>query len=100
MMVSSLHPNSHSRGSPHSQKAAEHQRHRDQAGEAVAHDLLRRLVVALAHGDGRPGRAALGHKVGKGGNEVGHREAQAHAGQGHCPNIRHVADVDPVYNII
>lgn len=62
--------------------------------------LIGAFTMLIAHGDGRPGRAALSHQHSEGRNEIDHREAQPNARQSRAPHIRDMPDVDPVHNVI
>ena len=68
--------------------------------EAAAEHLLGRLQIALAHADGRARRAARGDERSEGRHDQDDRRADAKTGQGQAADLRHVADVDAVYNII
>ena len=72
----------------------------DLEGEAAAQDAFRLVVVPLAHGDGGPGGAAGGHQGGEGGDDEDHRHADAETRQGQVAVRRHVADVDPVHDVV
>ncbi len=78
----------------------QHHGNENQGGEAVAHDVLRRLVVLLAHVNGGPGRAARPHQGGEGGNQHDDREAQPHAGEGQAAVLRHMTDVNAVHDVV
>ena len=56
--------------------------------------------IALAHADGRARRAARGDERSEGRHDQDDRRADAKTGQGQAADLRHVADVDAVYNII
>src|SRR5699024_6788325 len=85
---------------PELEGGGEKERRDNQAGEAGTEDPLGLVVVAPAHGDGGAGCAALTQKSGKGGEQIDHREAESHAGEGDVAHYGHVADVNAVYDVV
>ena len=82
------------------QNQRQHDRDDDLQGKAVAQDLLGLFFVALAHGDGGAGRAAVAHQGGEGGDDHDQRQADAHAGQGQGAVLGNVADVDAIHDVV
>ena len=68
--------------------------------KAAAQNFFRFRVVSPAHGNGRAGRAAGGHEGRKGGDDQDQRHTHTHAGQGETAVHRHMADIDPIHDII
>ena len=58
------------------------------------------IVIAAAHGNGRAGRAAGAAQHGKRGNQHQNGGKQANARQRGCADLRHMADIDAVHNVI
>ena len=57
-------------------------------------------LIAAAHGNGRAGRAAGAAQHGKRGNQHQNGGKQANARQRGCADLRHMADIDAVHNVI
>ena len=62
--------------------------------------MLRLLLIALAHGDGCPGRATGTDQQRKGIHKHDQRQAQANTGQRCCADALNMADVNAVNDII
>ena len=58
------------------------------------------IVIAAAHGNGRAGRAAGAAQHGKRGNQHQNGGKQANARQRGCADLRHMANIDAVHNVI
>ena len=71
-----------------------------QHGEGVAQDALRLHPPLRPQLDGGQGGAPLPRKGGKGGDQGDDGEGDPHAGEGHVPDLRDVADIDAVHNVI
>ena len=71
-----------------------------QHGEGVAQDALRLHPPLRPQLDGGQGRASLPRKGGKGGDQGDDGEGDSHAGEGHVPDLRDMADIDAVHNVI
>ena len=78
----------------------QHSRQNQQQRKAVAHDFFSGIVIAAAHGNGRAGRAAGAAQHGKRGNQHQNGGKQANARQRGCADLRHMADIDAVHNVI
>ena len=79
-----------------SQHHGEDQQHR----KAVAHDLFRPVLILLAHGNGRAGRATGTGQHSKAVDQHQNRQKQSRAGQGVRTHFGNMADIDPVNNIV
>lgn len=82
------------------EEGGQHHRQPDEHRQTVAHDPLGAVLVVLAQGDGRPGRAACPAEHGESVDQHQNRHAEPHAGQRRGADALDVPDVDSVHNVI